>query len=93
MSPDLINGLFETLGGLFIACSCYRVIQDKQVKGISLWPVLFFNSWGFWNLFFYPAIGAWWSFLGGLGVVTANTIWTTLLIRYKWFYHAPQGNS
>jgi hypothetical protein len=52
--PDFINGLFEFVGGLLIAFSCVRLYKDKAVKGVSLWPVVFFNSWGFWNLAFYP---------------------------------------
>ena len=81
--PDLVNGLFELLGGLLIALSCRRLYLDKQVKGVSLWPVLFFNSWGMWNLYFYPSQGCWLSFLGGLSTVTANTVWVGQIVYYS----------
>lgn len=83
---DTINGFYELLGGLFIAMSCLRVYRDKRVQGVSLWHVLFFNSWGFFNLIFYPALGQWWSFVGGIGVVAANTTWSAMIVYYKWFY-------
>lgn len=89
MIPDFINGLFEILGGLFILLSCRRLRADKAVHGVSLLHIAFFNSWGFWNLGYYPSLGQWWSFVGGLGVVTANTTWLCMLIYYKWFYRAP----
>jgi hypothetical protein len=37
--------------------------------------VAFFSSWGYWNLFFYPALDQWLSFVGGLLLVVANTFW------------------
>lgn len=84
---DKINGLFEIIGGLLIICSIYRLAIDKQVRGVSLWPILFFTLWGFWNLYFYPFIGAYFSFLGSVGLVFANTIWLLLL----WYYRTQEG--
>ncbi len=80
--PDLINGSFELLGGVVILLSIRRVLKDKKVAGVS-WPhVAFFAAWGFWNLFYYPHLGQWLSFAGGLLIVTTNTIWVALLIYY-----------
>jgi hypothetical protein len=80
---DTINGLFECLAGLFIAASCRRLWLDKKVHGVSLAHPVFFNVWGFWNLYFYPCVGCWWSFLGGIGVVAANTLWSLMLVYYS----------
>ena len=44
----------------------------------------FFAAWGYWNLYYYyPSLDQWWSFWGGVGVVTMNTIWLGQLIYYS----------
>jgi len=81
--PDLINGLFETSGALFILLSIIKTLKDKEVKGVSWLHVSFFSGWGIWNLFYYPFLGQWLSFCGGVAIVISNTVWCTLLIYYS----------
>ena len=83
LTPDFINGAFEFLGGCFILLSVIRVLKDKQVKGVSWLHVSFFTVWGVWNLYFYPHLGQWWSFAGGLFIVLVNTLWVALLVYYS----------
>lgn len=83
MTPDMINGLFELIGGCFLLLNCWRIYKDREVKGTSIFPVIFFTSWGFWNLYFYPSMGAWYSFYGGMLIAAANTVWISLVIYYK----------
>lgn len=82
-APDLINGTFEATAGLMVANHCRRVLKDKQVKGVSIISSAFFTSWGFWNLYYYPHLNQWLSFLGGLSIVTANTVWVCLMLKYR----------
>jgi hypothetical protein len=82
--PDVINGCFEGSGGIFIAMSIRRLYIDKLVRGVSWVPVTFFAVWGYWNLFYYPHLDQWVSFVGGLGIVTTNTIWVGQIIYYLW---------
>lgn len=82
MTPDMINGLFEMCGGLFIALSIRKLWHDKRVAGVAWRHAGFFAGWGYWNLYFYPSLDQWWSFCGGVGVVAANTIWLGQLIYY-----------
>lgn len=84
MTPDLVNGLFELVGGLLLLLHCRRLLRDKEVKGVSLPPALFFLGWGYWNMYFYPNLGQWWSFAGGLVVVSANTLWVGLMVWYEY---------
>lgn len=81
--PDLINGSFETLGGLFLLHNCFRLYKDKEVKGITLSACAFFTSWGYWNLWYYPHLNQWFSFTGGLLIVAANTWWIVMAIYYS----------
>jgi hypothetical protein len=80
---DAINGLFELIGGVLICLSIRQLNIDKQVKGVSILPTTFFASWGLWNIWFYPSLGCWFSFAGGLVVVTANIIWVGQMIYYS----------
>lgn len=82
MTPDIINAIFEMFGGIFIGFSVHRLWIDKVVRGVSWINVAFFASWGFWNLYFYPSLDQLWSFYGGIGVVTMNTIWLVQMIYY-----------
>jgi len=83
MIPDIFNGAFETLGGLFILNHCRAVVRDKAVKGVSILSTAFFSAWGLWNLYYYPHLEQWWSFSGGVVIVAANCLWVALLLRYR----------
>lgn len=83
MTPDLINGLFEFVGGLLILNHCRAVLRDKAVAGVSIVSTIVFTLWGVWNLYYYPALNQWWSFCGGLLIVAANALWVALMFRYR----------
>ena len=82
MWQDNVNGLYELLGGLFILLNCKKLLKDKKVKGISIIAVAFFASWGVWNLYYYPVLNQWCSFVGGIGIVVMNTIWICMMLYY-----------
>lgn len=84
MTPDQINAVYEFVGALLICLSIRRLAIDGEVKGVSLWPVTFFATWGFWNLFYYPYLSQWWSFAGGLLMVTTNSIWLLQMAYFIW---------
>lgn len=80
---DAVNGLFyEATGALWIGFSILRLHRDKVVRGVHVAQVLFFASWGWWNLYYYPHLGQWASFWGGLGIVLANGIWLGQVVYY-----------
>jgi uncharacterized membrane protein YfcA len=80
--PDLVNGLFELLGGVLIAVNCMRLHRDKVVRGVNVWVTVFFTSWGFWNVWYYPFLDQWLSFAGGLVIVAANCVWVSMAVYY-----------
>lgn len=79
---DLINGIFELFSGFFLFSNCWILYKDKEVKGINLYAMGFFTLWGYWNLYYYPSLDQWKSLLGGIVIVTANTIWIFLAVHY-----------
>lgn len=81
--PDLINGSFETFGSLFIILSIIKLYKDKEVKGVSWLCTLYFVLWGYWNLYYYPHLGQWISFAGGVLITIMNTIWLLQIYYYK----------
>lgn len=83
LSPDLLNAVWEVSGGAFIATSVLQLYRDKIVRGVHWVHVSFFTAWGYWNLYYYPAIEQRWSFAGGVSVVAINTIWLAQLIYYS----------
>lgn len=82
MWADAVNACFEALAGLFIGLSVLRLHRDKLVRGVSPVAVGFFALWGCWNLYYYPSLGQWSSFAGGVLVVIANTVWVAQIVYY-----------
>jgi len=78
---DVVNGLFELFGGCLLWVQFARLRRDRQVKGVYIPAWAFFAGWGFWNLFYYPSLGQWASFGGGLVVAAANVAWLVLAIK------------
>lgn len=70
------------LGGLAIFHHCWTLYRDKQVKGVSVFATVFFTTWGYWNLYYYPHLNQWVSFAGGVMIVTANTLWIAMMAYY-----------
>ena len=79
---DLTNGMFELIGGVLLLLNIRRILIDKAIMGVSWMPVLFFTSWGVWNLYYYPSLNQWCSFVGGLFIVIVNAIWLILVFKY-----------
>lgn len=81
--PDLINGLFEFVGGALNWLNVRQLMRDKKLRGVSKIPTVLFTVWGFWNLYYYPVLGQWSSFVGGLVIVSANFVWVVLAWKYR----------
>lgn len=83
MSPDQINGTFELVGAWFAWVNALTLYREKGVRGVY-WPAwAFFSAWGLWNLFYYPALEQWWSFYGGVALVSGNLAWVGLAMVYQ----------
>lgn len=83
MQLDVINGLFESFGAIMIVLNILAIIRDQELKGVHWGPTIFFTAWSFFNLWFYPANGLWFSFLGACSIVVTNAIWLGLVLYYR----------
>lgn len=59
------------------------IVRDKKVRGVSSVAQWVFTSWGFWNLYYYPHLGQWLSFAGGIVIVSGNFAWVLLAWKYR----------
>lgn len=83
MLPDVANASFELIGAILAWVNFRKLQQDGEVKGVY-WPVTgFFALWGFWNLYYYPSLGQWFSFWAGIVLVSANTAWVILAMQLE----------
>ena len=84
MSPaDMCNAAFELFGGVFVLNHCRVLFEAKIVKGISIVSTVFFTAWGVWNLYYYPSLGQWASFAGGVFICLTNLLWVAMLVYYR----------
>lgn len=81
--PDLINASFEFLGAFAVIANIKAIRRDKQAKGFSILPVIFFVVWGFWNVFYYPSLGQYASAVGGLFIASCNSYYLYLVLKYR----------
>lgn len=83
VSPmDAVNGAFELGGALFTWRNALQLWRDRVVKGVY-WPMFaFFAAFGIWNLAFYPYLGQWFSFAGGVLLVAGNLCWVALAVAF-----------
>lgn len=79
---DMINGAFEMSGCFFILLHIMRLHRDKKVRGISVIAFSYFTLWGFWNIYYYPHLGQWLSFIGGTSIAIVNLIYVCQILYY-----------
>jgi len=87
--PDLINGIFEFGIAIPLAKGVMMLRSDKIVRGFY-WPTIAWTTaWGLWNLYYYPHLDQWLSFVGGLLVVSVNLTW---LAHVYWYANRSLAN-
>ena len=80
---DQVNGLvFEALGALLAWRNVARIRRDKTVQGIDWRISCFWAGWGWWNVFYYHAVGHAISLVAGAVLAAANTCWCA----HAWWY-------
>jgi hypothetical protein len=65
LNPDTINAVFEGGGACLLCLNVRRLWRDKTLQGVSLFPTIWWNIWGFWNVYYYAALSQPASFWAG----------------------------
>lgn len=81
--PDLVNGVFEFGGSLFVLNHARVLFKHKQVYGVSIASTVFFFLWGLWNIYYYFQLSQFASWVAGWGVAIANLLWIVLMLYYR----------
>jgi hypothetical protein len=85
MNDDFINGVFQALAAVMVLNNVRALHRDREVRGVSIASTVFFFVYGIWNLRYYPLLGQWWSFAGGVLVTLANCLCVGMMIYYTYF--------
>ena len=80
---DIVNAMFEIGGGFAICDHIRQLLKDKSIAGVSISATVFFTTWGFWNLYYYPALDQWLSFSATMFIASANFVWLSLMYKYR----------
>lgn len=81
-TPDIINGAFEAAGAIAAWFNIAALTKHKAVKGFSPVAYIYFTAWGAWNLWYYPSLHQFASFVGALLIVLSNGLYTGLAVYY-----------
>jgi hypothetical protein len=80
---DQVNGLvFEACGALLAWSNVRRIRKDRTVQGVDWRISCFWAVWGWWNVFYYHAVGHAISLVAGAVLAAANTCWCA----HAWWY-------
>lgn len=79
---DAVNGAFEAFGAVALWGNVRAIRRDRTIRGVDWRATVFFTSWGLWNLYYYPSLDQWFSFLGGVAIAGVNLVW----LYYAWKY-------
>ena len=79
---DLINGSYELLGAIFQSLNVYKTFKDKMIRGVHWGSILFFTTWGWFNLLYYPHLDQPFSTFGAGMLALVNTIWICQIVYY-----------
>lgn len=80
---DFINSMFELGAAVMAWLNVVRILKDKKIHGVSRLSTAFFVGLGVWNMYYYPHLHQWFSFSGGLCIVTANAVWLYFMWKFR----------
>jgi hypothetical protein len=82
LTPDTINAMFEAGAAALLCMNVRRLWIDKKLSGVAFWPVVWFNVWGAWNLYYYRSLDQRASWFAGMAVFAVNTAWVAMAVYY-----------
>jgi hypothetical protein len=82
ITPDMANAAFEVCGALAVWANFAAILKDKGYAGTRIPMMIFFTSWGFWNLYFYAHLIQWVSLYASLLLTSGNV---AVVSAMAWF--------
>jgi hypothetical protein len=67
-----MNAVFEVCGSVAVWMNFVAMVRDRGYAGTRLPMMVFFTSWGFWNLFFYSGLHQELSYYASIFLTSGN---------------------
>lgn len=83
MWQDMIKGVLEISGAFIILFNIFRIVKDKDLKGVSFWYIFFSVITNGYAVYFYWVLGQWYAFWGVAVYTILVIIWLLLALIYK----------
>ena len=83
MTVDIINAIFETLGGLAVGFSLLKLLKTRKSHGIHWVTPAYFFIWGVWNIGYYASLDQYWSHVVSAGIATINFWYVWKILEYR----------
>jgi hypothetical protein len=79
---DSVNAGFELACAILLWLNVRTLYRDKQIKGIALSPNFLYLGAGLWDLYYYPFLNQWISFVACLVYTTGFSLWLGMAVWY-----------
>ena len=83
---DSVNAGFELSCAILLWINVRTLYKDKQIKGIALSPNFLYLAAGVWDLYYYPFLGQWMSFVACLVYTAGFGLWLGMAVWYTYFW-------
>ena len=80
---DILNGIFVFCGSVLVWINVFKLVKDKEVKGISVTVQTFFAIWGIWNIFYFYHLSLPYSMIANFILGLGNATWCAIVFYFK----------
>ena len=81
---DLMTAAFTFGAAMFLILNIRQLLIDKEVKGVSIYTISYFTTWGYWGIFlFYKMPNMLWTVFASVVLAVTYSVWLGLAIYYK----------
>lgn len=81
---DLMTAAFTFGAALFLLLNIRQLLVDKVVKGVNIYTIAYFTTWGYWGIYlFYALPNMALTVLASIFLAIAYSVWLGLAIYYK----------
>jgi hypothetical protein len=79
---DAVNAVFEFSGSIAVWLNVRAIYRDRGYAGGRIYVNVFFFSWSWWNLYYYPHLGQMLSAIGTMSIGFANMAYLIMMLHF-----------
>ena len=80
---DFINAVFMAGGFWMSLINCRRIYIDKEVEGVSIWPMIYYVVWGIFGLLYLYILHQYISSIIEIFLIISYIAWVWMAIKYR----------